>query len=42
MAAYYVFGILLVVWGLGLALFGLTRADFPPSGQAGRATSPPP
>src|SRR2546428_469676 len=37
MAAYYVFGILLVVWGLGLALFGLTRADFPPSGQAGRA-----
>lgn len=37
MAAYYVLGILLVVWGLGLSVFGLTREDFPPTGAAGRA-----
>src|SRR6266540_6607815 len=37
MAVYFVLGAMLVVWGLGLALFGLFRADFPPSGQAGRA-----
>jgi uncharacterized cupredoxin-like copper-binding protein len=36
MAVYYVLGAMLVVWGLGLAVFGLFRADFPPSGQAGR------
>lgn len=37
MAAYYVLGILLVAWGLGLSIFGLTHADFPPAGSAGRA-----
>jgi uncharacterized cupredoxin-like copper-binding protein len=37
MAAYYVLGILLVVWALGLSAAGLTRADFPPTGNAGRA-----
>jgi uncharacterized cupredoxin-like copper-binding protein len=37
MAAYYVLGILLVVWALGLSAVGLTRADFPPTGRAGRA-----
>jgi plastocyanin len=37
MAAYYVLGILLVVWALALSAFGLARADFPPSGPAGRA-----
>jgi len=37
MAAYYVLGILLVAWGLGLAIYGLTRPDFPPTGSAGRA-----
>lgn len=37
MAVYYVLGSLLVLWGLGLAVFGLLRADFPPSGAAGRA-----
>jgi uncharacterized cupredoxin-like copper-binding protein len=37
MAAYYVFGILLVAWGLGLSIYGLTRADFPPAGSVGRA-----
>ena len=36
MAAYFVLGSILVVWGLGLAIFGLLRADFPPSGAAGR------
>jgi uncharacterized cupredoxin-like copper-binding protein len=36
MAAYYALGILLVVWALGLSAAGLTRADFPPSGAAGR------
>jgi uncharacterized cupredoxin-like copper-binding protein len=37
MAVYYVLGGILVAWGLGLAVFGLLRADFPPSGSAGRA-----
>jgi uncharacterized cupredoxin-like copper-binding protein len=37
MAVYYVLGITLVVWGLGLAVYGLLREDFPPSGAAGRA-----
>src|SRR5512132_2251724 len=37
MAAYYVLGILLVVWALALSALGLTRDDFPPSGTAGRA-----
>jgi plastocyanin len=37
MAVYFVLGSLLVLWGLGLAVFGLLRADFPPSGAAGRA-----
>jgi plastocyanin len=37
MAVYYVLGATLVVWGLGLAVFGLLNADFPPSGPAGRA-----
>src|SRR5947207_278939 len=36
MAVYFVLGSILVAWGLGLALFGLLRADFPPSGPAGR------
>jgi plastocyanin len=36
MAVYYVLGAMLVVWGLGLAVFGLVRPDFPPSGTAGR------
>jgi plastocyanin len=36
MADYYVLGAILVLWGLGLAVFGLLRADFPPSGRAGR------
>jgi hypothetical protein len=36
MAVYYVLGAMLVVWGLGLAVFGLVRPDFPPSGPAGR------
>ena len=36
MAVYYVLGACLVVWGLGLAIFGLVRDDFPPSGPAGR------
>src|SRR5919197_2621348 len=36
MAVYYVVGACLVAWGLGLAIFGLFRADFPPSGPAGR------
>jgi plastocyanin len=37
MAVYYVLGAILVIWGLGLAVFGLLRPDFPPSGSAGRA-----
>src|SRR3954468_4166565 len=37
MAVYFVLGSILVAWGLGLAVFGLLRSDFPPSGQAGRA-----
>jgi plastocyanin len=37
MAVYFVLGSILVAWGLGLAIFGLLREDFPPSGQAGRA-----
>jgi uncharacterized cupredoxin-like copper-binding protein len=37
MAVYFVLGGILVAWGLGLAIFGLLRADFPPSGQRGRA-----
>jgi plastocyanin len=37
MAVYFVLGSILVAWGLGLAIFGLLRPDFPPSGQAGRA-----
>jgi uncharacterized cupredoxin-like copper-binding protein len=37
MAVYFVLGAMLVAWGLGLAIFGLFRADFPPAGQAGRA-----
>src|SRR5689334_23355747 len=37
MAVYFVLGSILVAWGLGLAIFGLLRADFPPSGSAGRA-----
>jgi plastocyanin len=37
MAVYFVLGSILVAWGLGLAIFGLLRPDFPPSGTAGRA-----
>lgn len=37
MAVYYVLGSILVAWGLGLAIFGLLRPGFPPSGKAGRA-----
>ena len=37
MAVYFVLGSILVAWGLGLAIFGLLRDDFPPSGAAGRA-----
>ena len=37
MAVYFVLGAMLVAWGLGLAVFGLFRADFPPGGPAGRA-----
>jgi hypothetical protein len=37
MAVYFVLGSILVAWGLGLAVLGLLRADFPPSGAAGRA-----
>src|SRR5437879_2923759 len=37
MAVYFVLGSILVAWGLGLAILGLLRPDFPPSGQAGRA-----
>jgi uncharacterized cupredoxin-like copper-binding protein len=37
MAVYFVLGSILVAWGLGLAIFGLLRPDFPPSGSAGRA-----
>jgi plastocyanin len=36
MAVYFVLGSILVAWGLGLAILGLLREDFPPSGQAGR------
>jgi uncharacterized cupredoxin-like copper-binding protein len=36
MAVYFVLGSILVAWGLGLAVLGLLREDFPPSGQAGR------
>jgi uncharacterized cupredoxin-like copper-binding protein len=37
MAVYFVLGSILVAWGLGLAIMGLLRSDFPPSGPAGRA-----
>jgi len=37
MAVYFVLGSILVAWGLGLAIYGLLRSDFPPSGSAGRA-----
>jgi plastocyanin len=37
MAVYFVLGSILVAWGLGLAILGLLREDFPPSGAAGRA-----
>jgi len=37
MAVYFVLGSILVAWGLGLAIFGLLRPDFPPSGAVGRA-----
>jgi uncharacterized cupredoxin-like copper-binding protein len=37
MAVYFVLGTILVVWGLGLAVLGLLREDFPPAGSAGRA-----
>jgi plastocyanin len=37
MAVYFVLGSILVAWGLGLAILGLLREDFPPSGSAGRA-----
>jgi uncharacterized cupredoxin-like copper-binding protein len=36
MAVYFVLGSILVAWGLGLAIFGLLRPDFPPDGRAGR------
>ena len=36
MAVYFVLGSILVAWGLGLAVLGLLRDDFPPSGRAGR------
>jgi plastocyanin len=36
MAVYFVLGSILVAWGLGLAVLGLLREDFPPSGRAGR------
>jgi uncharacterized cupredoxin-like copper-binding protein len=36
MAVYFVLGSILVAWGLGLAIFGLLRSDFPPGGRAGR------
>jgi plastocyanin len=36
MAVYFVLGSILVAWGLGLAILGLLRADFPPDGRAGR------
>jgi uncharacterized cupredoxin-like copper-binding protein len=36
MAVYFVLGSLLVAWGLGLAILGLLRPDFPPGGRAGR------
>ena len=36
MAVYFVLGSILVAWGLGLAIFGLVRSDFPPGGRAGR------
>jgi plastocyanin len=36
MAVYFVLGSILVAWGLGLAIYGLLRDDFPPSGTAGR------
>jgi uncharacterized cupredoxin-like copper-binding protein len=36
MAVYFVLGSILVAWGLGLAIYGLLRPDFPPSGSAGR------
>jgi plastocyanin len=37
MAVYFVLGSILVAWGLGLAVLGLLREDFPPGGAAGRA-----
>jgi uncharacterized cupredoxin-like copper-binding protein len=37
MAVYFVLGSILVAWGLGLAILGLVRPDFPPGGTAGRA-----
>jgi plastocyanin len=36
MAVYFVLGSILVAWGLGLAILGLLRPDFPPDGRAGR------
>jgi hypothetical protein len=36
MAVYFVLGSILVAWGLGLAVLGLLREDFPPSGRVGR------
>lgn len=36
MAVYFVLGSMLVAWGLGLAILGLLRPDFPPGGRAGR------
>jgi plastocyanin len=35
-AAYYVIGIVLVVWALALTAMGVTRDDFPPSRTNGR------
>ena len=36
MAAYYVIGIVLVIWALALTAVGLTRDGFPPSRPGGR------
>jgi uncharacterized cupredoxin-like copper-binding protein len=36
MAVYFVLGSILVAWGLGVAILGLLRPDFPPDGRAGR------
>jgi uncharacterized cupredoxin-like copper-binding protein len=37
MTAFYVMGIVLVVWALSLSAVGLLRGDFPPTGEIGRA-----